>query len=78
MKTEFKELPLNKEFPCLMKNHFNQIVLVTQDSGGKKHVTPLKDLDKDNDLLIEETFESEIKEEDYSFLPKGVKITITN
>ena len=67
-----------KTFPCLMKNQFGQIALVTQHND-KKFVTVLANTDNEYSYLgCFETYESDVKPCDYSPRPAGYELTIRN
>lgn len=73
MELEYKACPMPTERPCLMKNEFGEVFLVTDgNQRGKIFVTRIAPFDEDEML----TWESDIKK--YEPLPKGTKVTITN
>ena len=77
MKVEIKTNEVTT-YPCLMKSQFGQICLVTQHND-KKFVTVLANTDKfDTFINLFETYESNVLPKDYSPLPKGFQLTITN
>ena len=77
MKVQIQTNEVNT-LPCLMKNQFGQIVLVTKHND-QKFVTVLANTDNEHSYLgCFETYESDVSDKDYSSLPAGYQLTITN
>ena len=77
MKVQIQTNEVNT-LPCLMKNQFGHIVLVTKHND-QKFVTILANTDNEQSYLgCFETYESDVSVKDYSSLPAGYQLTITN
>lgn len=71
MNIEYTKCPEPKERPCLMKNEFGEVFLVTDGMEGKIYVTRIA-----SGADEVETWESDLK--NYKPLPKGTKVEIVN
>lgn len=72
MNIKYTECPRPRKTPCLMKNEFDEVFLVTDKSDGKGFYVTRINCDAED----VETWESDLK--DYKPLPKGTKVELIN
>lgn len=71
MEIKYIKAKFQTELPCLMKNEFEEIFLVTRGWDGKNYVTRISGGEENVN-----TWESDLK--GYKPLPEGTKVEIVN